>query len=161
MLGLGGTEGGGNNNNNNINNNNIIISSNNSNGGGSPHHLSSAVAPPPPTFTMVQVQEQNGCSSGLERPTPRRGAIPSLDVDSSSNASRPNGGSSHPSSPGAAFQGPSPMVTQRSNNSNSNKPLLMATGHVKMELGQGALDLNHHGSSRGSELDLNAFGWER
>lgn len=146
MLGLGGTEGGGN---NNINN---IISS--SNGGGSPH-VSSAVAPP--TFNMVQVQEQNGCSSGLERPTPRRGAIPSLDVDSSNN-SRPNGGSSHPSSPGAAFQGPSPMVTQRLNNS---KPLLMATGHVKMELGQGALDLNHHGSSRGSELDLNAFGWER
>ena len=150
MLGLGGTEGGGN---NNIINN-IIISS--SNGGGSPH-ATPAVAPP--AFNMVQVQEQNGCSSGLERPTPRRGAIPSLDVDSSNNHSRPNGGSSHPSSPGAAFQGPSPIVTQRSNN--NSKPLLMATGHVKMELGQGALDLNHHGSSRGSELDLNAFGWER
>jgi hypothetical protein len=153
MLGLGGTEGGGNN--NNINNN--IISSSSSNGGGSPH-VSSAVAPPAPFNMVQQVQEQNGCSSGLERPTPRRGAIPSLDVDPS-HTSRPNGGSSHPTSPGAAFQGPSPMVTHRSNN--NSKPLLMATGHVKMELGQGALDLNHHGSSRGSELDLNAFGWER
>lgn len=76
----------------------------------------------------------SGVPAALERPTPRRGAIPSL-IE--------NGSVSYRGDMGAP---------QRSGS--------MLSARVKVE---GPLDLNHGNGvvPKGGELDLNAFGWER
>lgn len=97
----------------------------------------------------------------LERPTPRRGAIPSIFTDNNNN-NHNNGNNNH---------------NNGNNNGNRNHHHYQTNGTtqaspptVKLE-GSTHLDLNHrqnlnlHSNGlptpRGGDLDLNAFGWER